>query len=84
MADSEGFTEILFAIEELGALMKTKVMALGQYRAELRDLAALSPLSWEGSSDSSGCSPLSRTCGMKQCIKAPPLDMPPIVALTFA
>lgn len=49
MADSEGFTEILFAIEELGALMKTKVMALGQYRAELRDLAALSPLSWEGS-----------------------------------
>ena len=49
MADAEGFAEILFAIEELGALMKTKVMALGQYRGALRELAAHSPLSWEGS-----------------------------------
>jgi CBS domain-containing protein len=49
MADAERFTEILFAIEELGALMSTKVMALGQYRGALRDLAARSPLSWEGS-----------------------------------
>lgn len=48
MADAEGFTEILFVIEELGALMKRKVIALGQYRESLRELAARSPLSWEG------------------------------------
>lgn len=48
IADAEGFTEILFAIEELGALMKGRVLALGQYRESLRELAARSPLSWEG------------------------------------
>jgi hypothetical protein len=48
MADAEGFTQILFAIEDLGALMKKRVMALGQYRDPLRELAARSPLSWEG------------------------------------
>ncbi|HET7864255.1 MAG TPA: hypothetical protein VFL86_07570 [Burkholderiaceae bacterium] len=47
MADAEGFTEILFAIEALGALMKKKVLALGQYRDALLELAARSPLSWE-------------------------------------
>lgn len=48
LADSEGFAEILFALEALGTLMKGRVLSLGQYRDSLRQLAARSPLSWEG------------------------------------
>lgn len=49
MADAEGFAQILFAIEELGALMTGRVFALGSYRDSLRKLAARSALSWDES-----------------------------------
>jgi hypothetical protein len=44
LQDAEGFSNVLFAVERLGAFVAGRIEALGRYREGLRELAARSPL----------------------------------------
>ena len=42
--DVEGFEEILFSVERLGAFLRGRQVALGDYKSKLKKLAKNSPL----------------------------------------
>src|SRR5262249_10076879 len=44
LADAEGFSAVLVAIERVGAVSTGQVQALSTYKQSLRDLASVSPL----------------------------------------
>jgi hypothetical protein len=45
--DAEGFQEILFALERLGAFRSQSIGALGQYKDHIEEVAQMSPLALE-------------------------------------
>lgn len=61
LADAEGFSEVLFAVERLGAFCALEIRSLANYGEELRSLARGTPLSsGESSNAADDCSRFER------------------------